>query len=283
MSRMRFSCVRTVALMAILASLSGAVALGQTGEYLIGPRDLLEIRVFEIPDLNVERRVTEMGVVSLPLLGDLPVSGLTTTGVQQKLETLLTAKYVNRANVTVILKEYGNKPVSIVGAVQKPGSLTISGKWDLLDAISAAGGLTPGAGRKIYVLRKSDNGLSDRLEIATDELFVRSTARWNIPIYPSDVVNVPAKSLVKVFCLGEVKQPGAHEFDIDDRLTLLSVIAKAGGLTDRASRGDIRIKRSSRDGRDVEMTVDYKRIVAGKDPDPALKGDDVVIVKESFF
>lgn len=280
---MRPSCVRTVALTAILASLLGAVALGQTGEYLIGPRDLLEIRVFEIPDLNVERRVTEMGVVSLPLLGDLPVSGLTTNGVQQKLETLLTAKYVNRASVTVILKEYGNKPVSIVGAVQKPGSLTISGTWDLLQAITAAGGLAPGAGRKIYVLRKSDNGLSDRLEIDTDELFVRSTARWNVPIYPSDVVNVPGKSSVKVFCLGEVKQPGAHEFDSDDRLTLLSVIAKAGGLTDRAVRGDIRIKRRSRDGRDVEMKADYKRIVAGKDSDPPLKGDDVVIVKESFF
>jgi polysaccharide export outer membrane protein len=173
--------------------------------------------------------------------------------------------------------------VSIVGAVQKPGSLTISGKWDLLQAISAAGGLAPGAGRKIYVLRKSDNGLSDRLEIDTDELFVRSTARWNVPIYPSDVVNVPAKSTVKIFCLGQVKQPGALELDSDDRLTLLSVIAKAGGLTDRAARGDIRIKRRSRDGRDVEMRVDYKRIVAGKDPDPALKGDDVVIVKESFF
>ena len=82
---------------------------------------------------------------------------------------MLTAKYVNRANVSVVVKEYANKPVSVVGAVQSSGSLNISGRWTLLQAISAAGGLTGDAGRKIYVLRRSENGLTDTLEIDTDE------------------------------------------------------------------------------------------------------------------
>lgn len=254
-----------------------------TGEYRIGPRDLLEIKVLELPELNVERRVGDSGVVSLPLVGDVPLASLTATEAADRLSSILTAKYVNRANVTIVIREFTNKPISVLGAVQKPGSLNVSGKWDLLQAISAAGGLRPDAGRKIYVLRRSENGLSDRLEIATADLFVNPSAKWNVTIYPSDVINIPARAPVRVFCLGEVEKPGSLEFDADDRITLLSVIAKAGGLTDRAARGSIRIKRRGPDGKDAELTANYGRIVSGKDVDPTLQGDDVVVVKESFF
>lgn len=269
---------------ALLASLGPRLAAQNAGgEYRIGPKDLIEVRVLELPELNVERRVSDQGVLSLPLLGEFPVQGLTALEAHDRLEALLTAKYVNRANVSVIVKDYANKPVSILGAVQRPGSLTISGRWDLLQAISAAGGLASGAGRKVYVLRRAENGLTDRLEIDADQLFRKSSTIWNIPIYPSDVVNVPPRSIVKVFCLGEVRTPGALEFDSDDRISLLSAIAKAGGLTDRAARGGIRIKRRGPDGKDQELLADYKRIVSGKDPDVDLRADDVVIVKESFF
>lgn len=268
-------------LLALLALPAPAQPL--TGEYRIGPRDLLEIKVLELPELNVERRVGNSGVVTLPLVGDVPLSGLTATESADRLSSILTAKYVNRANVTIVIKEFTNKPISVLGAVQKPGSLNVSGKWDLLQAVSAAGGLSPNAGRRIYVLRRSENGLTDRLEIATADLFLNPSPKWNVTIYPSDVINIPPRTPVRVFCLGEVRSPGALEFDADDRITLLSVVAKAGGLTDRAARGSIRIKRRGPDGRDVETTANYGRIVSGKDPDPTLRSDDVVVVKESFF
>ena len=251
-------------------------------EYHLGPRDLIEIKVLEVPDLNVERRVSDRGTVALPLLGDFSVEGLTASEVRSKLEALLKEKYVNRADVSIVVKDYTNKPVSILGAVQHPGALNISGRWSLLQAISAAGGVTEAAGRKIYVLRRSDNGLSDTLEIQTDDLFRSASQMWNIPIYPSDVVNIPARSTVRIFCIGEVRTPGAVEFTTDDRITLLSVLAKAGGLTDRASK-TIRIKRRDASGRDVETVVDYKRVLSGKDVDPVLRADDVVVIKESFF
>ena len=72
------------------------------------------------------------------------------------------------------------------------------------------------------------------------------------------------------------------EFDSDDRITLLAVIAKAGGLTDRASHS-IRIKRRGPDGKDTEQIANFNRIVSGKESDPVLRGDDVVVAKESFF
>ena len=252
------------------------------GDYRLGPRDLLEIRVLEIPDLNVERRVSDSGVITLPMIGDMAVSGLTAEEVRSRLDALLRERYVNRANVSVVIKEYANKPVSIVGAVARPGSLNISGRWTLLQAISAAGGLTQQAGRKIYVLRRSENGLSDTLEISRDDLLQRSSAKWDIPIYPSDVVNIPARTVVTVFALGEVKAPGALEFDSDDRISLLSVIAKAGGLTDRAS-SSILVKRRGTDGKDVETEYNYRRIIGGDVADPELRPDDVVVVKQSFF
>lgn len=269
--------------LAFLVLLLGSVdAAAQDSTYRVGPKDLLEIRVLEIPELNLERRIMDNGMISLPLLGEVSVQGMSAEEVRNKLETLLRAKYVNRANVSIVVKEFANKPVTIVGAVVKPGNLPISGRWTLLQAISAAGGLAPNAGRKIYVLRTAENGLSDTLEIKVDDLFRNASAQWNIPILPSDVINIPAKSTVRVFVMGEVKTPGAHEFDSDDRLTLLSVLAKAGGLTDRAAKG-VRIKRRGDDGKDIETVVNYNRILSGDDPDPDIQPDDVVIVKASFF
>ena len=270
---------------AMLAALSlAATGVGQesSGDYRVGPKDLLEVRVLELPELNVERRVSDSGAIDLPLLGEMAVSGMTATEIRDRLETTVKAKYVNRANISIVVKEFANKPVSVLGAVQKPGSLSISGRWTLVNAITAAGGLTATAGHKIYVLRRAENGLSDTLEIRSDELFRSATALWNIPIQPSDIINIPARTAMTVFCLGEVKTPGALQFDSDDRLTLLSVIAKAGGLTDRASK-TVRIKRRGADGKDVEKVVDFKRIVSGQIPDLPIEPNDVIVVKESFF
>jgi len=251
-------------------------------DYTVGPKDLLDVKVLEIPELNVERRVSDGGAIDLPLLGEIQVSGMSASQIRARVESLLTSKYVNRANVSVVIREFANKPVSIVGAVQRPGSLTISGRWTLLQAISAAGGITADAGRKIYILRKADNGLSDILEVNTEDLLRSASSNWNIPLAPGDIVNIQARRQIKVFCLGEVKSPGALEFDGDDRISLLSAIAKAGGLTDRASK-KIRIKRRGPDGKDKELVADFRRIVSGKDADTVLHPDDVVIVKESFF
>jgi polysaccharide export outer membrane protein len=258
--------------------------LGQDtqGDYAIGPKDLLEVRVLELPELSADRRVSEAGTIDLPMVGEIPVAGMTATQVREKVEALLVAKYVNRASVIINVKEFNNKPVSVLGAVQRPGTLSISGRWTLVKAISAAGGLTERAGRKILVLRKADNGLSDTLEISAQDLFQSGTDVWNIPIIPGDVINVVPRTSFTVFCLGEVKGTGALQFESEDRLTLLSVIAKAGGLTDRASK-KIRIKRRTPDGKDTEMVVDYNRVLAGDIPDPEIQPNDVIVVKESFF
>jgi polysaccharide export outer membrane protein len=276
---------KSVAALLLIAGLAAAPAVraqdAPVNDYTIGPRDVLEIHVLELPELNLDRKVSDNGTIDLPLLGQIPAAGASAGDVRQRIANELT-KYVNQPTVLVSVKEYNNKPVSVLGAVLKPGSLSISGKWTLMQAITAAGGLSEKAGRRILVLRRADNGLSDTLEVDTEDLFQNATELWNIPILPADVINIPARQSFTIFCLGAVRNAGAIQFETTDRVTLLSLVAKAGGLSDRASK-KIRIKRRQPDGKDVETVVDFGKVLAGEIEDPFLQANDVIFVKESFF
>jgi len=259
-----------------------AAQTGLLPGYRIGPKDLVEIKVFEVPEMNLERRVSDEGTINLPLIGDVPVMGLTNGELADRLKALLESRYVQRASVSVFIKEFRSRPITVMGAVRNPGNLAFSGRWTLLEAISAAGGLAENRGDMIYVLRRAENGLSDQIAIRVDDLIVNADPDANIPIFSNDIINIPPRVEVTVFCLGEVRNPGAVSFQSTQRITLLSAIARAGGLTDRASR-KLTIKRRDRSGKDVELEADYRRILAGKEPDPELQAGDIIVVKESFF
>lgn len=278
---------RIVVLLCAFAALwfaTSAEAQSRNPGYRIGPKDLVRINVFEVTELNVERRVDENGMLSLPLIGDIAAAGLTEEEFAKRLKEFLEVKLLQRASVEVQVLEFQSKPISVIGAVKTPGNLAFSGHWTLLEAITASGGLAENHGGRIYVLRRPDNGLSDQIEIDVVDLMVRADPRINIPIFANDLINVPATVDITIYCLGEVERPGALEFRSTDRLTLLAAVARAGGLTDRAS-SKIQIKRSRTSNGAVaaEITADYKRILAGKEPDLELQEGDVVVVKESFF
>ncbi|HSG38903.1 MAG TPA: polysaccharide biosynthesis/export family protein [Thermoanaerobaculia bacterium] len=258
-----------------------AAAQGKDPAYRIGPRDLLDIRVYEDAKLNGERRVSEAGVINVPLLGDIPVLGKTTAEAAQILKKALEDKYMQRASVDIQILEYRSRPISVIGAVKNPGNLGFSGRWTLLEALTAAGGIAEGQGGIVHVLRRADNGLSDQVTIQLDDLLLRADPRVNIPIVANDLINVPASFDVTIYCLGEVEKPGSLTFKSHERITVLAAIAQAGGLTDRAA-SKIQIRRQGA-GTGQEITVDYKKIVAGKEPDVELKQGDVLVVKESFF
>lgn len=274
------------AIAAALLLLASAAAAAQPpvddGAYRIGARDLVRIRVFELPELNVEQRVSEQGTISLPILGDYQAAGYSARQLADNLERLLEESYVERASVTVELVELRSSPISVLGAVKEPGALGFSGEWTLLQAITAAGGLAENHGNAIHVMRRAENGLSDQISIPVEALMVSADPRANIPLFPNDLVNVENAVPVNVYCLGEIASPGALQFRSTERITVLSAIARAGGLTERASP-KIVIKRQNDKGEEEEIVVHYKRIVSGQDPDFPLRNNDVVIVRESFF
>jgi polysaccharide export outer membrane protein len=269
--------------LAVLVQPSFAQATGGgTSNYRIGPRDLIELRVFETQELNGSLRVSEDGQVNVPLIGNVTVAGLTETEAAQRIKGVLEEKALQRASVSVQVQEFRSKPIAVIGAVRQPGNLAFAGHWTLLEALTAAGGLDNAQSAVIHVLRRAENGLTDQVSIRAADLLVRADPRVNIPIYPGDLINVPGTIEVTVYCLGEVQRPGPVTVKSSERVTLLTVISQAGGMTDRAAN-KIVVKRTDVDGKATEITADYKRIIAGTDSDIELQSGDVIVVKESFF
>ncbi len=282
MQRMRqIARILSILGVALVITLS---SLAQDREaYRIGPRDVLSIKVFEDDKFNAEVRVGEDGAIRFPPLGAVTATGFTANELGAELKRLLEVNTLQRASVTVEIREFRSRPISVIGAVRNPGPLDVSGRMTLIEAITAAGGLAQDHGKLIYILRRANNGLTDQVAVPIDELMVRADPVWNIPIFANDLINVQATVEVTIYCLGEVRQPGALVFKSTERISLLAAIARAGGLNDRASKR-ILIKRGSpaANGQD-EIIVDYKRILAGREADVELFQGDVVVVKESFF
>ena len=265
-----------------LAILLPGLAAAQGSDYRIGPQDLLEVKVYETAEFNREVRVGPDGRITLPVAGDIAVEGLTDRAAAEAVKRALEDCCVKRATVTLVVKEFRFRPISVIGAVGRPGPLAASGRSTLLEVLTAAGGVAPQHGDVVYIIRHGENGLSDQLTVRLDDLLLKGDPRANIPIYPADLINVPVTVEVTVFCQGEVNNPGAIVFKSTERITLLTVIARAGGLSDRASK-KVRIVRGKAGETAQQIDVDYKAVLAGKIADPILQESDVVVVKESFF
>lgn len=252
-------------------------------EYNIGPRDLLEIKVFELPELNQTVRVAEDGTVSLPLVGSVKVGGMSRIAAERKIAELLQARYVKNARVSVFVKEYQSNLVAVIGAVEKPGQYELLGRQSLLELISRAGGFRENAADSLFVIRNNGQGEMMSVEIDIDELIIGGNALLNIPLQPHDVINVPADKIVPVYVFGEVKNPGAIPVRKSKGITLLQAITQAGGLTEDASRSGVTVKRRDKDGKETQIRVSLRAVIKGKKPDIELQEGDVVIVSASFF
>lgn len=252
-------------------------------EFKIGAKDLLEISVFGLEELNRTVRVSEEGKISLPLLGEIQVGGLTKTELEKKISQLLEEEYLQNPQVTVFIKEYQSKRVFMLGAVGKPGPYELLGRQTLLHLISQAGGLTNDAGDEIIIIRKLQDGTNTSFRIPIDDLILEGDTELNIPLEPDDIVNIPADKAVFVYIFGQVRNPGALEVKKSNMPTLLRAIAQAGGFTDRASKSGVIIKRIDQEGKETQIKVNVKDIIKGKRKDIPLKENDLVYVPESIF
>lgn len=275
----KFAVAGLLALCAVLLSAQEKF----TQEYRVGPKDLLEISVFGADELSRTVRVSEDGKVSLPLLGEVLVDGLTKSELEKKLADLLGEKYVQNPQVTVFIREYQSKRVSVLGAVEKPGPYQLLGRQTLMQIVSEAGGLTRDAGSDIIIIRQLPDGMSTSLRISIDDLFLKGDAKLNVPLEAGDIVNIPVDKLVAVYVFGQVKNPGALQVKKSSIPTLLQAIAQAGGFTERASRGGVVIKRKDETGKEKEIKVNVRSILNNKQKDVPLLENDTVYIPESLF
>jgi len=274
----------SLALFGMVFCLNPAVAqVEKSEEYIIGPKDLLEIEVFGLSELDTTTRVSEDGLITVALLGEVKVGGLTKSGLEKKLTQLFKERFLKNPQVTVFIKEYRSRIVSILGAVNEPGDYELLGRQTLLQMISQAGGLTEEAGREIIVIRKQPDGSNTSQEIPVEDLVEKGDVKLNIVLKPGDIINIPIDKTVRVYVFGQVKKPGALEVKKSNIPTLLQAIAQAGGFSERASRGNVNIKRKNDQGEEIQITVNAKAIIKGKKKDIQLLENDVVYVPESIF
>lgn len=281
--RTKRQAITAIGLFLIVAAALGA---GQetSQEYRIGPKDLLEVTAMGVQEINkLAVRVSEDGRINLPLIGEVEVNNLTKSEVEKKLVGLLSEKYVINPQVSIFIVEYKSKRVSILGAVEKPGPYELLGRQTIMSIISQAGGMTRDAGNDIIVIRQPADGSSTSIRISIDDLFVKGDAKLNIPLEPNDIITIPVDKTVVVYVFGQVKNPGALQVKRSAIPTLLQAIAQAGGFSDRASRGGIKVRRKDAAGRETEFSVNAKNILKGKIKDIQLLENDTVYVPESLF
>jgi len=252
-------------------------------DYRLGPEDVIEVRVFELDQLNRTLRVSGDGKIELPLVGSIEVSGLTPNKVAAQIADRLRDRYVQNPQVSIFITEFKSQKISLLGAVANPASYPLSGQRRLLQLLAEAGSLGPEAGNTLYVFRQTEDGRSARLTVPLSELLLQGDPRWNVLLRPGDVISVPPEQAIAVTVLGAVNSPGVHKLPVGNGATLLKAVALAGGLNERASKKGVQIKRSESDGSETVIKANLGDILSGKKPDVVLKEGDVVVVRESFF
>ncbi len=249
---------------------------GDPADLLIGAGDLLEVSLYGMPDFKTDVRVNSGGEISLPMLGTVAVGGLSIEQAQALIERKLSQKGLfNDPHVTVFEKEYATQGISVLGEVQKPGIYSLLGSRKLYDALSAAGGTTPKAGRYVLITHRNAPEHPVRVPLLTG---TPESMENNVAVEPGDTVVVSKAGVVYV--VGDVRQPGGFVMENGNDISVLKAIALAQGTNPNAALNAAKLIRKTPEGpKDVALSL--KKMLAAKAPDLQLQPDDVVFIPGS--
>jgi polysaccharide export outer membrane protein len=252
----------------ILALVSPASAQ----DYIVGEGDVLQISVYEHPDLNTTARIGGDGTIAFPLIGQVNVQGLTLPQISQRIAGLLSDGYIVDPQVNIFIQEFRSKKAFIMGEVTKPGLHVLHGSTTFLELLSVAGGLTKEAGDRAILKRKTSSSDDHETIIAIDlkRLIEKGDTSMDIAIKDGDSVYIRKAGVYYV--TGEVKKPDSYRYE--DGTTIIKAVTIAGGFTDKASKGRVKI---------IRKVSGEEKIISSVDMDEPIMPDDVVVVPESFF
>ena len=250
---------------------AAAAAAAPAAEYRLGAGDVIRISVYQNPDLGLETRVSENGVISFPLLGTVRVGGLSVTQAEKLIaDGLKSGNFVKLPQVTIVVMQVKGNQASVLGYVNRPGRYPLEvADTRLTDLLANAGGVAT-SGAEILVLSGTRAGQPYRVEIDLPSVFAPGGRGQDIVVQNGDVLWVDRAPLVYIY--GEVQRPGAMR--LERGMTLMQSLASGGGLTQRGTEKGIRVHRKGADG---------KVQILQPGMDEALKDGDVVYVRESLF
>jgi len=254
--------------------------------YRVGAGDVLEVRVFNKPQLSRDAvRVDNHGMIRMPMIdGEIRASCRSEAELATEIARLY-LKYQRNPHVDVFIKEYSSKPVAVMGAVDKPGQFQIQRRVKLLDLVSLAGGPTDHAGQQILVAHSTELSTCEQATPSSkdfDSYNLSSTLRAednaNPYIQPGDVITIPEAQ--QIFVVGNVLKPTS--ISLKEKVTISQAIAAAGGLMPDSKKDRVRILRQVGNSlTKSEIIVDLDAISKHKADDVALQANDIVEVPTS--
>lgn len=242
----------------------------------ISAGDLVDIKVYGVPELTDSVRVSGDGEVSLPLIGAVKIDGMSSDEAEKTIEKKLRdGGFLKEPHVTVFVKEYVTQGISVMGEVSHPGIYPLMGTRRLFDALSAAGGTTAKAGKVVTITRRDKPTEPLTVSLSNDP---EKASASNVEIFPGDTIVVARAGVVYV--VGEVGRPSGFIMDNNENLTVLQAIALAQGVGRTASLNNAKLIRKKGNQRE-EIPIPLRAILEGKSPDVALQGEDIVFVPNS--
>lgn len=261
-----FKALGVVLLLLALSPRASAVE-----QYLLGPGDVIRINVFKNPDLSIDARVSEAGTVSFPLIGAVPVAGLTLPQAEHKIADLLkNGGFVVNPQVNILLTTAVGNQVAVLGQVNKPGRYPLEGAGGRLSGMLAEAGGISDTGSENVVVTGTRDGQPFRREVNVVQLSRSANSADDLELRGGDTVFVNRAPMFYIY--GQVQKPGGYR--LEPGMTVMQAIADGGGITGKGTSRGVVVRRRDTNGKVTEAHVKLEE---------ELKDQDTVYVKESLF
>jgi polysaccharide biosynthesis/export protein len=240
-------------------------------EYLLTAGDVIKVSVFKNPDLLLDARVSEAGTIGFPLLGSVPVAGLTLPAAERKIAQLLKdGGFVLNPQVNILLTTAVGNQVAVLGQVNKPGRYPIEGAGGNLTGMLAEAGGIAATGADVVIVTGLRNGKPFRREIDVVNMSLNGTTADDIELRGGDTLFVNRSSMFYIY--GQVQRPG--QYRLEKGMTVMQALADGGGMTGKGTSRGLVLHRRDATGKVKE---------SGASLDEDVRDQDVIYVKESVF
>jgi polysaccharide export outer membrane protein len=254
--------------------LSQAQMSSEPGEILIGAGDLLQVSIFEAKELDKTVRVSSRGFVSLPLVGEVKISGLTAIEAEENIEDMYKSRFIKDPHVSIFVEEQISQRITLVGQFKNPGTYDYLSSQRLLDVIALGGGLSERAGQIVKVRRtRYVQGEPNTFIVDLDRLIKEGHVELNIRLNGGDVLFIPEAGVF--FVDGAVRRPGSYP--IKHKTVVQEGLVEAGGFDSSAKKDKIKLVRVTENGERKIIDLDLNETSSNEMP---LKDRDILIVGE---
>lgn len=268
---MRRLFIHSVQALALLWGLcmAGAV-MAQAAEAVLGAGDVIKITVFQNPDMTLEARIPASGAVSYPLIGNVPIAGLTVSAAEERIaQKLRDGGFVRQPQVNILVTQLRSAIVSVLGQVNRPGTYPLDKPQRVSEMLATAGGIMP-TGADTVIVTRTNKGHTGSSTIDIAKMYLDGDTSKDVWLEAGDVLYVHREPVFYIY--GEVQKPGSYRLDRD--MSVIQALALGGGLTPRGTEKGLQVHRRDSSGK--------VKIFEPPLSEP-LRANDVVYVKERLF